>query len=87
MLFSSETEKRGAGEGGAGNVRSDEDNNWGMDDNIDVNAVCSYTSKYIGVTCYSKECFVSSTVPSCICCSIELLHDLFPRWYTLVCSR
>lgn len=39
VVFSSETENRGAGEGGAGNVGSDEDNNWGMDDNIDVNAV------------------------------------------------
>lgn len=39
VVFSSETESRGAGEGEVGNVGSDEDNNWGMDDSIDVNAV------------------------------------------------
>ena len=41
VVFSSETENRGAGEGevGSGSAGSDEENNWGMDDSIDVNAV------------------------------------------------
>lgn len=33
------TESRGAGEDGRTSVGSDEENNWGMDDSIDVNAV------------------------------------------------
>lgn len=40
LICSGETESRGKGEGRVvGSVGSDEANNWGMDDSIDVNAV------------------------------------------------
>lgn len=40
LVHSGETESREKAEGGGvGGVGSDESNNWGMDDSIDVNAV------------------------------------------------
>lgn len=40
VVCSGDTESRGNAEGGVmGSVSSDEANNWGMDDSIDVNAV------------------------------------------------
>lgn len=40
VMYSGKTESRGKEEGGGvGSIGSDEANNWGMDDSIDVNAV------------------------------------------------
>lgn len=42
VIYSGKTESRGKEEGGGvGSIGSDEANNWGMDDSIDVNAVRS----------------------------------------------
>lgn len=42
VICSGKTESRGKEEGaGVGSIGSDEANNWGMDDSIDVNAVRS----------------------------------------------
>lgn len=50
LICSGETESRGNGEGGVvGSISSDEANNWGMDDSIDVNAVRILRRKFYHV--------------------------------------